>query len=667
MCIIEYVGYSCGHSSVPVLRLCPMTTHAPSNPVCKDPSHRPTMVADMCPACSRVMHSRWVDIVMFEHQWMHERGTCGCPTKFPSLLHPRTIGADPGEEAARYAGQTTLRGISGQIGEAISSKFGYSDGGTSATSHDDNVASASANTTPTKSSSLTANQSTYHGTDSAARRYSTNSTTTTTTAIVGQPPVRDSSQHGRDRGQGKKKAHKSIKQKQKQRQRQNQKGKGKGKGKVWNGKQQNPHKNNSEFGRHAMMATHHDTTTSSLLPPLSTLTSEDEIVETFHLPSLEAEAEPATTKEEFSFGSLGSSQKQGRGQQVNVRLASQFAAEWIPDHAERHRTGACSCHVRFERYQPYDVTEAEYYFGRSDSQESSISYLDQMASGVEALGFDEQRGRGNSSYSGGSFTAISPSIAAVPEVQAKEGVFFPFASPSPEMTMSGGGDTGYGTMAFNSPELATLNAAAPAVYDDTAGFATAHQLGPDPSDHGDMHLGDASYTAAQDDYNSPYADNYPFTPAQSQPPARIAHLNPNPALRPPSYPPEQTLRPMDIVHWRVIEASPDPSRAWAAARNRPEDFGFRSVDEAARVLAQTPQHVPIRSRPAAPVAAAEHLPNTLYYQHFDADDPSTYPIVAFPLGAGPEGGPEYCHSPRWDSCDLARPRLRRSRSVDGRS
>ncbi|KAK8056176.1 hypothetical protein PG993_001403 [Apiospora rasikravindrae] len=626
MCIIEYVGYSCGHSSVPVLRLCPMTTHAANNPVCNDPSHRPTMVGDMCPACSRVMHSRWVDIVMFEHQWMHERGTCGCPTKFPSLLHPRTIGADPGEEANRYTGQTTLRGISSQMGEAVSSKFGYGDGGTSATSHDDNVAPSTAKTTPTKSSSLTATQSTYRSTDSTAHQHST--MFTTATATVDQPS-----------------------------QRQKQKGKGKAKG--WNRKQQH-YDNNSEFGPHTTMATHHNTTTT-LLPPLSTLTSEDEIVETFHLPSLEAE--PATTKEEFNFGNRGSPQKQGRGQEVNVRLASQFAAEWIPDHAERHRTGACNCHVRFERYQPYEVTEANYYFGRGDPQGPNISYLDHVTSGMEALGFGEQRG--NSSYSGGSLTAIGPSIATVPEVKGKEEVFFPFASPSPEMTMSSGGDTGYGTMTFNSPDFTPLNAAAE-VDDNTAGFATAHQSGPDPGNHGGLHIDNASYIAAQNDSSSHYAYNCPFTPAEAPP---ASPLSPTPTAHsiPPSYPPEQTLRPMDIVHWRVIESSPDPARSWAAARNRPEDFGFRSVEEAARVLAQTPQHIPIRSRPAAPVVAAEHLPNTLYYQHFDADDPSTYPIVAFPLGAGPEGGPEYCHSPRWDSCNLARPRLRRSRSVDGMS
>ncbi|KAK8049661.1 hypothetical protein PG994_011391 [Apiospora phragmitis] len=609
MCIIEYVGYSCGHSSVPVLRLCPMTTHALSNPVCKDPSHRPTMVGDMCPACSRVIHSRWVDIVMFEHQWMHKRGTCGCPTKFPSLLHPRTMGADSNREADQYTGQTTLRGISDRIGEAISKKLESGDG-TAATSYEDNVGSATA------------------------------------TAFVDRPSVGGPSRPGR--GNGKKKTHKPVKQK------------GKGKGKGWIRKQHYKN-NNPELGRHAMMATHHDATTT-LLPRLATLSSDDEVVETFQLPSLESSS---TTDGIHSASDGPPLQQQQQGQQVNVRLASQFAAEWIPDHAERHRTGACSCHVRFERYQPYEVTEAEYYFGRADSQGSSISYLDHMTAGMEALGFSEPGGcGGNSSDSGGGSTAIIPTTTTIQDVEGTEGLFFHFSSPSPQMTMSSSGDTGYGSMGF-SPDFTTLNTAA--VYDNTTDFATAPPFGPDTGNFDSMPMNNSSsYMAAQDDYNTcAYNCSY-TTPAQTPPATPITATPRSPILY--SYPPEQALRPMDIAHWRVIEASPDPARSWAVeSRNRPEDFGFRSVDEAARVLAQTPAQAPIRSRLAAPVAAADHLPNTLYYQHFDADDPSTYPIVALPLGAGPEGGPEYSHSPRWDVCHLARPRPRRSRSLDGRT
>ncbi|KAK3329771.1 hypothetical protein B0H66DRAFT_610825 [Apodospora peruviana] len=46
----------------------------------------------MCPACERILHSRFVLIREWEHRWMHERGACGCDVIFPGLLHrPRVI------------------------------------------------------------------------------------------------------------------------------------------------------------------------------------------------------------------------------------------------------------------------------------------------------------------------------------------------------------------------------------------------------------------------------------------------------------------------------------------------------------------------------------------------------------------------------------------------
>ncbi|KAK8138520.1 hypothetical protein PG984_001900 [Apiospora sp. TS-2023a] len=624
MCIIEYVGYSCGHSSVPVLRLCPMTTHAPSNPVCKDPCHRPTMVGDMCPACSRVMHSRWVDIVMFEHQWMHERGTCGCQAKFPSLLHPRTIGADPKEEANRHDGQTTLGAISKQMGKAISTRFDSGDG-ISATSHEEDNVTSATDTTPTKSSSLTITPRINRGRYSAAHRYNTKPTTAVGGTAVGQPS---------GKGKNKKKAHQPTRQKKN------------GRGKGRNQKQQQK-KNHSKFDRHTTKATARDTATA-LLPPLPTLTSDDEIVESFHLPvpSMGLSPTTATTDE-----------TQQQGQQVNVRLASQFAAEWIPDHAERHRTGDCNCRVRFERYQPYEVTESEYYSGRDNPQGSTTSYLDDVTAGMEDLTFSDQPGSNNNHGGGYSYYSRRGSFAISPGKSQGTSGFFPFASPSPKMAMGGTHDTGYGSPGYG-PDYATLSAAA-APDNNNTGYAMAHQFGADTNHHVALPTGNTSYAAPQNDYRA--NTYYPTNPAPPSSPI------PNPRALLYSYPAEQTLRPTDIAYWRVLDSAPDPIHAWASAsasRTRPEDFGFRSVDEAARVLAATPEHIPIRSRPAAPVAAAEHLPNTLYYQHVDPDDPATYPIVAWPLGAGPEGGPEHCHSPRWDACHLSRPRLSRSRSLD---
>ncbi|KAH6648605.1 hypothetical protein BKA67DRAFT_648618 [Truncatella angustata] len=92
MCIIEYLGYACGHSTVHVQRPCPLTTHLHTNPVCPNPAERPTQVHANCPTCARILHTRWVEIVTLEHQWMHERGTCGCDVVFPALQQPRVVG-----------------------------------------------------------------------------------------------------------------------------------------------------------------------------------------------------------------------------------------------------------------------------------------------------------------------------------------------------------------------------------------------------------------------------------------------------------------------------------------------------------------------------------------------------------------------------------------------
>ncbi|KAK6087344.1 hypothetical protein SCUP234_01975 [Seiridium cupressi] len=50
------------------------------------------MVTSSCSTCARILHTRWVEIVILEHQWMHERGTCGCGVVFPALQQPRETG-----------------------------------------------------------------------------------------------------------------------------------------------------------------------------------------------------------------------------------------------------------------------------------------------------------------------------------------------------------------------------------------------------------------------------------------------------------------------------------------------------------------------------------------------------------------------------------------------
>lgn len=92
MCFTEFIGYTCGHTSLSVLRPCPLTTNIHTNPVCSSRGRRPILAEAMCPACQRILHGRAVLIMEWEHHWMHERGVCGCPVIFPDLVRPRVAG-----------------------------------------------------------------------------------------------------------------------------------------------------------------------------------------------------------------------------------------------------------------------------------------------------------------------------------------------------------------------------------------------------------------------------------------------------------------------------------------------------------------------------------------------------------------------------------------------
>ncbi|KAI3322047.1 hypothetical protein HD806DRAFT_545284 [Xylariaceae sp. AK1471] len=91
MCFTEYVAYLCGHTSTAVNRPCPMTTHLHSNPCCLKPACRPFLAHTMCHPCHRIMHGRKIDIIEYEHLWMHERGACKCDVQFPALQQPRLV------------------------------------------------------------------------------------------------------------------------------------------------------------------------------------------------------------------------------------------------------------------------------------------------------------------------------------------------------------------------------------------------------------------------------------------------------------------------------------------------------------------------------------------------------------------------------------------------
>ncbi|KAH8676083.1 hypothetical protein BX600DRAFT_454304 [Xylariales sp. PMI_506] len=76
---------------------------------------RPTEVCTTCPACARILHVRWVEIVTLEHQWMHERGACGCEVKFPTALRPRVVGNCNNGDKVVKGTSTDLTGCSTRL------------------------------------------------------------------------------------------------------------------------------------------------------------------------------------------------------------------------------------------------------------------------------------------------------------------------------------------------------------------------------------------------------------------------------------------------------------------------------------------------------------------------------------------------------------------------
>lgn len=109
MCFAEFIGYTCGHMSPEVLRPCPMTTNAHTNPVCSSHGRRPILAEEMCPACQRILHGRAVLILEWEHHWMHERGVCGCPVAFPDLIRPRVVGRGRHPETTERVSKETSK------------------------------------------------------------------------------------------------------------------------------------------------------------------------------------------------------------------------------------------------------------------------------------------------------------------------------------------------------------------------------------------------------------------------------------------------------------------------------------------------------------------------------------------------------------------------------
>ncbi|KUJ22284.1 uncharacterized protein LY89DRAFT_762333 [Mollisia scopiformis] len=84
MCVKEFLGYNCGHCSIPYLRQCPLTESNEMYPPCKFPAERPIFTNENCHACARVLWNKKVLDEEAKHRELHENGLCQCEVIFDS-------------------------------------------------------------------------------------------------------------------------------------------------------------------------------------------------------------------------------------------------------------------------------------------------------------------------------------------------------------------------------------------------------------------------------------------------------------------------------------------------------------------------------------------------------------------------------------------------------
>ncbi|KAI9736899.1 MAG: hypothetical protein M1818_005950 [Claussenomyces sp. TS43310] len=117
MCVKEFIGFSCGHCTIPTLRQCPLTSQHESFPVCKFPAERVTQVDEMCHPCFRVV---WKDNVLEEerrHRTLHEQELCMCEVMFTEEERQRRI--IPRGAKGKGKAQNWISGQSSELFEEV--------------------------------------------------------------------------------------------------------------------------------------------------------------------------------------------------------------------------------------------------------------------------------------------------------------------------------------------------------------------------------------------------------------------------------------------------------------------------------------------------------------------------------------------------------------------
>ncbi|XXG94952.1 ndufs2, NADH ubiquinone oxidoreductase 49 kd subunit [Hypoxylon texense] len=382
MCFTEYMGYTCGHASVPVKRLCPLTTQLYNNPCCAQNAVRPVLAPTFCPTCARILHGRWVNIIESEHRFMHERGVCGCPAQFPYLQQPRVVShyVDSGSTSTSSSDGQHQHQQQVQVGDAAhhhhhyqqhSNGHGEAASGQMVAHHQSHLSGSAAPFVPAHDqgrglsyaggaqgaagwlhqSSLSL--SSFDASSAfiqvpASYQVASPAGGSAMTTDTGNCSPMDHPGRAKGKGKANKQGHKKAAQRQSAEQQQQQQV-------SRYHQQQEPRQSSAAAAQNTMQ-----------LAPLF------------------EERQDATSKKPT----------------VSVRMPSLYGAEWLADHAPLHEDGRCSCPVRFAKYESPLAAElrelgAEVEAGLSDINtlaEYDAQYLARRASGDTsgpAAGTDE--------------------------------------------------------------------------------------------------------------------------------------------------------------------------------------------------------------------------------------------------------------------------------------
>ncbi|KAI0842283.1 hypothetical protein F5Y06DRAFT_259434 [Hypoxylon sp. FL0890] len=344
MCFIEYLGYTCGHTSMPIKRPCPLTTQLHNNPCCPNAAVRPILAQTMCPGCARLLHGRYVNIIEHEHRFMHERGACNCDVKFPYLQQPRVVQHEEPELVPVNICECCLKGmatgakkdnvekpVKGAADIVASSPSGSASESSSKSAHSPtqkfSFSPSAAAFTPGQPQLQSQGQGQGHTHTQSTEIviYEQNPTSNTTARVHHSQASASSSNKSAvvartpDSSGGSRRTSFSS-----------EKGKGKGKGrggkKSRGGRAQvsaSPKQHRTYNEAYPGQGQQHTRRTSSSAaaqgaPKLAPLFEERETL--------------------------------GKKLEVSVRMLSLYGAEWTHDHAELHRTGRCKCEIKFDKY-----------------------------------------------------------------------------------------------------------------------------------------------------------------------------------------------------------------------------------------------------------------------------------------------------------------------------